>query len=225
MAYTKKTATDETVVTKTKEEIKLQKELDKVIKEKDTMTEFLAKMQAQIDALEKQASNPIQTVMVENRGLSSKKIKVINLLDHTHNLSTESRGGGTIYTFRKFGDSFNIKADDLEKAVHLYRKSFETGGFYICDEEAIEEYNLQEYYKKFIDQKGIEMIVQLQDVNAVDMFCSLSESLKNSTASTMAVNIVNGKNYDLNLIADIQRRTNIDILSMSEDLAKVPTLI
>ena len=88
----------------------------------------MAEMQSQIE----NKSQPTTIIQQESR-LNSKKVKVVNLMHNTLNISTEPRGMGRVYTFKNYGDSRLIKYDDLADIVAVYPKTMEGGFAYIFD--------------------------------------------------------------------------------------------
>lgn len=185
-------------------------------------TATIEQLQNQIAEMQKMFATMNKTAPVttnkESKSIGSTKIKVMSLLPYQLNLTTEPLGGGKAYSFYNYGESQKIKFSDLEDIVHNHRKNMEDGIFYICDRNAIEELELTDEYEALVDKIGIDAVVDLKDQLAIEMFLSLSDYMKESVARQIAEKINEGKEYDLNLLAEIQRRSEIDIITIAEGL-------
>ncbi|MGL5767089.1 MAG: hypothetical protein ACRCX8_15750 [Sarcina sp.] len=185
----------------------------------------LGEMQSQFEQMQKMmqqlmSSQPQQQV-VQEKPLTSKKIKVISLIDNELNMTTEPMGQGRIFSFPKFGYEHRIKFDDLEDIVHVHRWLFEKGLAYICDHDAIVELGLEEECEAILDKKGIESIAKLESPEDVAMFKGLSKDMQEKVSDMIAKAIVNGENRDLNKLSEIQRDTGFDIQKLAQDMKEI----
>ena len=205
----------------TKEEVKVentnvvsQDEFNKVQKEKDDLATMLAQLQAQMIQLQSQVGGTQKKV---NDNLPN-KVKVVNLLSQTLNLSTEPMGGGKVFTFEGFGDMVTMKTSHLEDilSIPVYRKEAEQMFFYICSSEIVEDQDLTDSYENGITEETVSFITSLQDDKCVDMFVGLSKGLQDSISTKIAEDMAKGIDYDRNRLADIQMRTEIDIQDMAK---------
>lgn len=205
----------------TKEEVKVkntnvvsQDEFNKVQKEKDDLATMLAQLQAQMIQLQSQVGGTQKKV---NDNLPN-KVKVVNLLSQTLNLSTEPMGGGKVFTFEGFGDMVTMKTSHLEDilSIPVYRKEAEQMFFYICSPEIVEDQDLTDSYESRITEETVRFITSLQDDKCVDMFVGLSKGLQDSISTKIAEDMAKGIDYDRNRLADIQMRTEIDIQDMAK---------
>ena len=205
----------------TKEEVKVentnvvsQNEFNKVQKEKDDLATILAQLQAQMIQLQSQVGGTQKKV---NDNLPN-KVKVVNLLSQTLNLSTEPMGGGKVFTFEGFGDMVTMKTSHLEDilSIPIYRKEAEQMFFYICSPEIVEDQDLTDSYENGITEETVRFITSLQDDKCVDMFVGLSKGLQDSISTKIAEDMAKGIDYDRNRLADIQMRTEIDIQDMAK---------
>lgn len=191
-----------------------QDEFNKVQKEKDDLATMLAQLQAQMIQLQSQVGGTQKKV---NDNLPN-KVKVVNLLSQTLNLSTEPMGGGKVFTFEGFGDMVTMKTSHLEDilSIPVYRKEAEQMFFYICSPEIVEDQDLTDSYENGITEETVRFITSLQDDKCVDMFVGLSKGLQDSISTRIAEDMAKGVDYDRNRLADIQMRTEIDIQDMAK---------
>ena len=173
----------------------------------------MAEMQSQIN---NQAKAP--TIIQQPNGLNSKKVKVVNLMHNTLNISTEPRGMGRVYTFKEYGDVKFIKYDDLIDIVSSYPKTMEGGLAYICDKEVVEALGLTEDYQKLFDKETMDKIVKLAEESDLELFLGMDDKLQESTARTIAERINANERVDYNYIRIIKEKTGIDIEAIANDL-------
>lgn len=233
MARTKKTETDivddilatEKPTTKKKETAKTAKatevtnpvvdtEKEDLKKQNEQMAEMLKQMQAQIEQLQAQ-SNKVQ--IVQTVGSSGKKVKVINLAHCPVSVSTEGDGQGIVKTFNKYGDVLTIKFDILADMVANYQNTFSRGYLRILDNDVVDELSLTDEYEELYTKEMIDEIINLQTDGAVDLFINMDETLRETTARTIALNFKNGQVYDFNRLHRIEKETGINIEKLSEN--------
>lgn len=210
---TKAETTDEVVIIEDKLEVDTEKETLKTENEK--LLRSLEMLQEQMLAMQKQL-NSGDGVKSVNENLP-KRVKIVNLLSNHLNLVTSY---GKIYKMKTFGATVTMKTSDLEDILsdQKYRKQAEEGFFYICDEAIVEDNDLTDFYESINDKSAIEHIMTLKEDSCVDMFLSLSETMKESVSSAMAEEIINGKFLDKNRLSVIQIKTGIDIEEMAETI-------
>lgn len=219
----KTTAKAATVKTGTAKEKRLEKELEKQKQENDGILEMLKMMQEKMDSMQKEIDEKNKTVYVQNpipSNIVPSNVKVVSLLYNTLVLTTEYGGGGTPYIFRKFGESKTMRTDDLYKilSISAYRKQAEDGYFYICDSEIVEQQGLYDAYKKINDQKMIEKVTKMQDVDSVDIFESMNSEMKESIVSEISKRISKGLKYDRNVLAKLKEKSGFDVELMAEEM-------
>lgn len=149
------------------------------------------------------------------------KVKVISLIPNQYNLSTMEGGSGKVFSFPKMGSTVIMRTSELEDvlSVSKYREQAENGYFYICDSDVVEELGLD--YSNICDDKMMKDIISLKDDNSVNLFCGLSNEVKQSVATKMAEDLADGKRLDRNRLHDIKKLTDIDIEKKSEELIAV----
>lgn len=178
------------------------------------MAEMLKQMQAQIEQL-KAESNKVQ--VIQTVGSSGKKVKVINLAHCPVSVSTEGDGQGIVKTFNKYGDVLTIKFDVLSDMVANYQNTFSRGYLRILDKDVVDELSLTDEYEELYTKEMIDEIINLQTDGAVDLFINMDDTLRETTARTIALNLKNGQVYDFNRLHRIEKETGIDIEKLSEN--------
>jgi len=184
--------------------------------------EKMAEMQEQIANANKTQA---PTIIQQTNGFNSKKVKVVNLMHNTLNISTEPKGMGRVYTFKEYGDVRFIKYDDLVDIISSYPKTMEGGLAYICDKEVVENLGLADDYKKLFDKETMDKVIRLNDESDLELFLGMDNNLQISTARKIAERINANEKVDYNYIRIIKERTEIDIEAIAKDLkdfAKTP---
>lgn len=178
------------------------------------MAEMLKQMQTQIEQL-KAESNKVQ--VIQTVGSSGKKVKVINLAHCPVSVSTEGDGQGIVKTFNKYGDVLTIKFDVLSDMVANYQNTFSRGYLRILDKDVVDELSLTDEYEELYTKEMIDEIINLQTDGAVDLFINMDDTLRETTARTIAMNLKNGQVYDFNRLHRIEKETGINIEKLSEN--------
>lgn len=221
LATEKPTTKKEKTTTKTEKTEKVEKPTKTVDAEKEDlkeqnkqMAEMLKQMQAQIEQL-KAESNKVQ--VIQTVGSSGKKVKVINLTHCPVSVSTEGDGQGIVKTFNKYGDVLTIKFDVLSDMVANYQNTFSRGYLRILDKDVVDELSLTDEYEELYTKEMIDEIINLQTDGAVDLFINMDDTLRETTARTIAMNLKNGQVYDFNRLHRIEKETGINIEKLSEN--------
>ena len=221
LATEKPTTKKEKTTPKTEKTEKVTKPTETVDTEKEDlkeqnkqMAEMLKQMQAQIEQL-KAESNKVQ--VIQTVGSSGKKVKVINLTHCPVSVSTEGDGQGIVKTFNKYGDVLTIKFDVLSDMVANYQNTFSRGYLRILDKDVVDELSLTDEYEELYTKEMIDEIINLQTDGAVDLFINMDDTLRETTARTIAMNLKNGQVYDFNRLHRIEKETGINIEKLSEN--------
>lgn len=220
LATEKPTTKKEKATTKTEKTEKVEKpetidtEKEDLKEQNKQMAELLKQMQAQIEQL-KAESNKVQ--VIQTVGSSGKKVKVINLAHCPVSVSTEGDGQGIVKTFNKYGDVLTIKFDVLSDMVANYQNTFSRGYLRILDKDVVDELSLTDEYEELYTKEMIDEIINLQTDGAVDLFINMDDTLRETTARTIAMNLKNGQIYDFNRLHRIEKETGINIEKLSEN--------
>ena len=202
---------------------KIAEENTKVNSQDEIIKQLMAQIEEQnkkMAEMQSQINNQVKapTVIQQSNGLNSKKVKVVNLMHNTLNISTEPRGMGRVYTFKEYGDTKFIKYDDLVDIISSYPKTMEGGLAYICDKEVVEALGLTEDYQKLFDKATMDKIVKLAEESDLELFLGMDDKLQESTARTIAERINANERVDYNYIRIIKEKTGIDIEAIANDL-------
>lgn len=190
-------------------------ELEKELKEKDKALESLQKQMEQLMAqvqLMASAKTVEPRVETTQKDLSTKKIKIISLIDNPLNLSTEQ---GRKYELPSYGASRMVRYDDLESIVVKCHKFLNC--FYICNKEAVEELGLEEIYNGMVDKNTMDKITDLQDQNSVDMFKGLTKKLQENAEDIIIEKINRGQKFDQNYLYAINVYLNKDLNAIAKE--------
>ena len=138
--------------TKSNDDSKRIKELEKTVSDLNNM----------IALLMKQTAN-------NNVFSGDRDILFISLCNHILNLSTEPNGGGEIYTFTEFGEEQSIPYSDAKRIIKSNKSFIQGGKCYIADDELIKSEHLVNDYKKpmlaFLDIYNVCMNADVDDTD------------------------------------------------------------
>ena len=205
------------------EEIKTENNQEELIKQ---LMAQIAEQNAKMAEMQSQINNQPTTIIQQSNSMSSKKVKVINLMHNPLNISTEPNGRGRVYTFREYGDSKLIKYDDLVEIVSSYPNTMESGAAYICDKEAVESLGLAEEYENLFDKKTMDRITWLKEEADLELFLGMNKNLQESTALEMAKLLNANERIDYNYLRVIKDKTGIDVEEIAKnlkDMGRKPT--
>lgn len=205
-------------------------ELEQELKEKDEALaqkdEALTQLKKQMEEMQKmmmqltsEKRNSGATLGQADKSVQDRKIKIINLLGNSLNLSTEPYGGGKKFHLNGYGDSRSVKYSDLEDICHACKKFIKC--FYICDTEAIIELGLEDVYEEMVTKEQMDNITNLVDEVAVEMFKGLSKELQESAITTIMEKINKGDYFDENMIFKLNQYLNYSIREKANSLKEL----
>ena len=218
MAESKKRGRPPKMTTPKVEEIKTENNQEELIKQ---LMAQIAEQNAKMAEMQSQINNQSQptTIIQQSNSMSSKKVKVVNLMHNPLNISTEPNGKGRIYAFRDYGDSKLIKYDDLVEILSSYPNTMEKGYAYICDKEAVESLGLVEEYKSLFNKATIDKMIRLREEVDLELFLGMDKDLQESTSVEIAKRLNAKEQIDYNYLRTIKDKTGIDIESIANNLA------
>ena len=174
------------------------KELEKTIADLNNMVSLLIK----------QGANSTSVSSMD------RDVTFISLCSHILNLSTEPNGGGTIYTFREFGEEQSIPYADARSIIRSNR-SFITGGkCYIADDELIKAERLTESYKKVLSKDSLLELLSAERTKFPAIFDAMTPIQKEAFKDIVVNKLAKDENsVDMNIVQYINKSLNIDILA------------
>jgi len=193
-------------------------ELEKAKVDNLAMAEMLKQMQAEMLKMKEQMDSKPNVVVAQDRGLTGKKIKCMNLMNNPLNISTEPDGRGRVYSFSKYGEFKMIKYDDLVDIVSSYPNTTEKGLFFICNKEAVEELGLTEDYEHIYSKEVLDELIYLRRDSDTDLFLCMSKEMQSTTATRIAELFNANETMDFNRIKKIKDETSFDIENIAKEL-------
>ena len=191
---------------------------------------IILELQKQIEELKKQVSGNknIQDVKEENEQVKNDKlhgddyIPVISLTHGVLNLSTlpyiQMANGGKSFTFNSYGTIKRIMFSDLTKIIEAHQEFTEKGYFYILDIRAVSLLGLEDIYKKLLTKENMDAVIASKE-GCLTYYQLANEVQRGNIEKNMIDKIIaeGEENADLNLIAQISRIGNVDILMLARE--------
>jgi hypothetical protein len=186
-----------------------------------------SKLQEQLVILQKQVGTLIKSKKLNfNTIRPDKIIKIVSLVDHELNLSTQWGGRGYVFRFDHFGQTKKINFLLLRDIVENHYNFLQQGKFYIVDGKShvIEELGLEEIYANILSKEQIESIlnstIELPEGKSfedeikyrLDLFKIANQYQQKTIATILIHRIVNGMFIHPVLVEEISKITEIDIM-------------
>lgn len=207
MARNKNVNTEETKVEDISEDIIVEETKPEI-----DYAKIIAEMQAQIESLKSQPVNVVPQVIVQqDKGMSGKKVRCINLMNCALNVSTEPDGKGRVFTFEKYGDYKILKYDDVADIVASYPYTMGNGLLYISDKEVVEELGLTYEYSKLYTKEKIDKLIYLREESDVDLLLGMESNLQETTLNRIAQLINKNEKFNYNFLKRIKEETDFDL--------------
>ena len=183
--------------TKSNDDSKRIKELEKTVSDLNNM----------IALLMKQTAN-------NNVFSGDRDILFISLCNHILNLSTEPNGGGEIYTFTEFGEEQSIPYSDAKRIIKSNKSFIHGGKSYIADDELIKSEHLVNDYKKILSKDSLLELLSAERTKFPAIFDAMTDTQKELFRDIVVDKLTKNKNsVDMNIVQYINESLNIDILS------------
>ena len=183
--------------TKSNDDSKRIKELEKTVSDLNNM----------IALLMKQTAN-------NNVFSGDRDILFISLCNHILNLSTEPNGGGEIYTFTEFGEEQSIPYSDAKRIIKSNKSFIRGGKCYIADDELIKSEHLVNDYKKILSKDSLLELLSAERTKFPAIFDAMTDTQKELFRDIVVDKLSKSKNsVDMNIVQYINESLNIDILS------------
>lgn len=198
------------------------KSQDTLQKENETLKNKLAKMEEMLNSLmtERLESSvnqsdfkPVEFEEIPEIPLN-KTVRIMSLFHGGLNLKTE-QSGGQIFRFEMVGQILPIIYSDLVKILANQRKFFENGYCMILDKDVVKAHYLEDYYKKFIDVKTINNILDY-DVEKIEQIFSNTTPVIQQTIVDIIVSKINKNEYvDRNRVLVINKAYGKDVFELA----------
>jgi hypothetical protein len=147
----------------------------------------------------------------------NKRIPVISLYDGILVLTTDKRGSGKPFEFKKFGTIIHINYSDLVEILHYQKRFAEEGLFYINDKNVISNNGLQDVYERILDKKMIDNILSLNKSELNEVFNNTTESQRDIIVSIIINKIRNNEDIDLNKVDMLSKIYKKDIIDLANE--------
>lgn len=195
-------------IVETKNETEIEKQLKEEKEKNSQMEQMLKQLQDQMifmqNQLSAQSQGNSQVVIKQNDDLT-RTVKVISTLPNRYDLPTQNNGvGGKVYTFRKFGDTQNIRFTDMIDILAKFTNQFEKGYAVLTSKKDYEDLGIGYIWDSVPTFENLEKIIQLENDESVDIILSMDKDMQDKIAHTIAINISQGKSYDYNRIKDLE---------------------
>lgn len=227
-----KKTTKKKTSTKNKEVEELKAELNKKNEEFDSLKDELSKIKQMLlkknedkvtsNIAKNESINRISDTASDeediNKPLATNElITVISLVNNVLTLSTEQRGGGTIYVFHEFGEQQPIIYGDLIKIIHNQRGFTKDGHFFIASKRFVRTNGLEKYYKKIMSPQKLQTIFSLPQEEVTEIFKNSAKTIQDSIVGMLVDKVVNGEDINGNVMYGIQNNYQGDITKMIKE--------
>jgi hypothetical protein len=182
----------------------------------EQMKKMIADQQKQIELLIKQSNKTgasAKSKNVTNQDISPNAyVKIMSLIDHEMNLSTENFGKGKTLTFEHFGEVKKCLYSELVAIIYRHKNFFEQGKFYVLDDGrgVISELGYDDVYEHILTKDKIERILD-SNPEAFNLFQSANTGQQKIIVDMLIKKVRDGGAVDHNLIAEISRFSGIKI--------------
>lgn len=145
----------------------------------------------------------------------NKTVKVMSLFDGGLNLKTSNDEGGQVFRFTFVGDTFPIIYSDLVKVIANQRSFFKDGYCMILDKNVVKAHYLEDDYKKFVDGKVINSILEYDISKIKDIFANVTSVIQQSIIDIIVKKINTNEYVDKNKVAVISELYGTDIFEFA----------
>lgn len=199
---------------------KIIKDESEIAKENELLKSELSKLTLMVESLmsknDKVLNQVISTESEEwNEIPMHKAIKVMSLFEGGLNLKTSNDGNAQVFRFEKVGQIFPILYSDLSKVIANQRNFFEEGYCTILDKDVIKAHYLEEFYKKIIDGKTINNILDYEDKKIEEIFSNTTKIIQQSIVDIIIKKIINNDYVDKNKVTILSKIYGEDIFEMA----------
>jgi hypothetical protein len=126
-----------------------------------------------------------------------------------------SNDSSQVFRFEFVGQIFPILYSDLSKVLANQRKFFEQGYCMILDKNVVKAHYLEDHYKKFIDAKVINNILEYDDETIEQIFSGTTQIIQQSIVDTLINKINNNEFADKNKVSIISKLYGSDLFDLA----------
>lgn len=163
-------------------------ELKNKIEQLEKMIAELTTSKANTEVVKNQKLEPIDSEYIDIP--LNKVVKVMSLYVGGLNLKTSENG--KTFRFNNFGDIQPIMYNDLVQIMNHQHRFAKEGYFLILDKDVIKAHTLEDDYKKLLDAKQIQNILDYDDETISQFFKSTTQNIRESIIS-IVVNKINSE--------------------------------
>lgn len=197
---------DEVIIDTKSEEVKSLKS------ENSEMAEMLKQLQKQMLEMQNKISTNQPQVFVTNESNSdaTRTILITGTLPFTQAVTTEQSGRGRAYILEGLYESKPVPFTDMQKIVINCEEKIKDGRILLSSKKDYEDLQIGYIYDLVPTLDSIKELTELNSIDAVNLIVGLSKEMQEGVISSIANNIVNGKEYDYNIIKMLKNK-GIDV--------------
>lgn len=193
---------------------------NELLKENKELKERLAKMEAMLQSLMVQQNTNTKE---DNDDVISeipmnKTVKVMSLFSGGLNLKTSNDSNATVFRFNFVGETYPIIYSDLVKIIANQRKFFKEGYCMILDKDVVKAHYLEDDYKRFVDGKVINNILEYETPKIKEIFSNVTKVIQQSIVDVVVNKINNNEYVDKNKVAVISELYGHDLYKLADKL-------
>lgn len=175
-----------------------------------------------IAELEKASQSPKSSIEIEEDIIPeipmNKTVKIMSLFNGGLNLKTSNDGSATVFRFNFVGETYPIIYSDLVKIIANQRILFKEGYCMILDKDVVKAHYLEDDYKRFVDGKVINEILNY-DVSKIKEIFSNATKVNQQAIVDVIINKINSNEYyDKNKISVISGLYGHDIFEIANKM-------
>jgi hypothetical protein len=202
---------------------------EKLLKENEELKNRLLEMENMIKSLMTKSTDQPKEELKENIIESfeeeiipeipmHKTIKVMSLFHGGLNLKTSNDGSAQVFRFEFVGQVFPILYSDLVKILANQRKFFEQGYCMILDKNVVKAHYLEDFYKKFIDAKVINSILDYDVKKIKEIFANTTKVIQQSIVDIIISKINSNDYVDKNKVFAISEVYETDFFELANKM-------
>lgn len=145
-------------------------------------------------------------------------VKVMSLFSGGLNLKTSDTNNAQVVRFEFVGQTLPIIYQDLIKMIGNQRQFFEEGYCMILDKDVVKAHYLEKFYKKFIDGKVINNILEYEPDKIREIFSNVTGVIQQSIVDVVISKILNNEYVDKNKVSVLSEVYGRDIFELANKL-------